>query len=86
MKPKIWMYKDKVSGKPKGEATVTYDDPNAAQSAIQWFDGKDFRGSVIKVYIVLMFFFTPAHRCVSKQISDDYTTRGYIKSILKHLC
>lgn len=59
MKPKIWMYKDKVSGKPKGEATVTYDDPNAAQSAIQWFDGKDFRGSVIKVYIVFICFSLP---------------------------
>lgn len=59
MKPKIWMYKDKVSGKPKGEATVTYDDPNAAQSAIQWFDGKDFRGSVIKVYIVSICSYLP---------------------------
>nr|CAD7409236.1 unnamed protein product [Timema poppensis] len=38
MKPKIWMYKDKLSGKPKGEATVTYDDSNAAKSAIDWFD------------------------------------------------
>nr|CAD7605120.1 unnamed protein product [Timema genevievae] len=51
MKPKIWMYKDKLSGKPKGEATVTYDDSNAAKSAIDWFDGKDFKGSVIKVQI-----------------------------------
>nr|CAD7203510.1 unnamed protein product [Timema douglasi] len=40
MKPKIWMYKDKLSGKPKGEATVTYDDSNAAKSAIDWFDGQ----------------------------------------------
>lgn len=38
-KPKIWMYKDKVTGKPKGEATVTYDDSLAAKSAISWFDG-----------------------------------------------
>nr|CAD7408534.1 unnamed protein product [Timema cristinae] len=51
IKPKIWMYKDKLSGKPKGEATVTYDDSNAAKSAIDWFDGKDFKGSVIKVQI-----------------------------------
>lgn len=33
------MYKDKITGKPKGEATVTYDDANAARSAIDWFDG-----------------------------------------------
>lgn len=49
MKPKIWLYKDKVSGRSKGEATVTYDDADAAKSAINWFDGKDFRGSTIKV-------------------------------------
>jgi len=40
MKSKIWMYMDKTTGKPKGEATVTYDDQNAARSAIEWFDGK----------------------------------------------
>lgn len=34
------MYKDKVTGKPKGECTVTYDDPDAARSAITWFNGK----------------------------------------------
>lgn len=49
MKPKIWLYKDKVSGRSKGECTVTYDDADAAKSAITWFDGKDFRGSTIKV-------------------------------------
>ena len=43
------MYKDKNTGKSKGEATVTYDDQNAARSAISWFDGKDFKGSTIKV-------------------------------------
>lgn len=39
-KPKIWIYKDKMSGKGKGEATVTYDDPPTANSAISWFNGK----------------------------------------------
>ncbi|RWS28258.1 RNA-binding protein cabeza-like protein [Leptotrombidium deliense] len=46
-KPKIWMYRDKASGKSKGEATVTYDDPPTASSAINWFN--DFRGAKIKV-------------------------------------
>lgn len=45
------MYKDKTTGESKGEATVTYDDADAAQSAINWFDGKDFRGSTIKVQL-----------------------------------
>jgi RNA-binding protein FUS len=34
------MYNDKATGRPKGEATVTYDDANAARSAIKWFDSK----------------------------------------------
>ncbi|XP_044578678.1 RNA-binding protein cabeza-like isoform X3 [Cotesia glomerata] len=50
-KPKIWMYKDKSTGKSKGEATVTYDDQAAAHSAIEWFNGKQFKGSTIKVQI-----------------------------------
>ena len=37
--PKIWIYRDKMSGRPKGEATIAYDDTNAAQSAISWFGG-----------------------------------------------
>ena len=43
-KPKIWMYRDKMSGRSKGECTVTFEDPFTAKSAIQWFDGKDFMG------------------------------------------
>ena len=39
-KPKLWIYKDKMTGRPKGEATVTYDDPETANAAIQWFSGK----------------------------------------------
>lgn len=45
------MYKDKNTGKSKGEATVTYDDQNAARSAIDWFDGKEFKGKKIRVQI-----------------------------------
>jgi len=33
------MYNDKASGRPKGEATVTYDDAHSANSAISWFNG-----------------------------------------------
>lgn len=37
---KIWIYKDKATGKSKGEATLTYDDPPTATSAIAWFNGE----------------------------------------------
>ncbi len=39
-KRRIWIYKDKITGKGKGEATITYDDPPTASSAINWFGGK----------------------------------------------
>jgi len=48
-KEKIWVYKDKETGKPKGECTITYDDPAAAPSAISWFNGKDLNGATLKV-------------------------------------
>ncbi|KAF0299086.1 Transcription initiation factor TFIID subunit 15 [Amphibalanus amphitrite] len=47
--PRIWMYKDKMTGQNKGECTVTYEDIEAARSAIGWFSGKEFRGNTIKV-------------------------------------
>ncbi|XP_078278404.1 TATA-binding protein-associated factor 2N-like isoform X2 [Rhinoraja longicauda] len=45
----INLYTDKVTGKLKGEATVSFDDPPSAKAAIDWFDGKDFYGNAIKV-------------------------------------
>ncbi|XP_029884163.1 TATA-binding protein-associated factor 2N isoform X2 [Aquila chrysaetos chrysaetos] len=48
-KPMINLYTDKDTGKPKGEATVSFDDPPSAKAAIDWFDGKEFNGNVIKV-------------------------------------
>lgn len=44
-KPKIWIYRDKVTGEGKGEATLTYDDPHTAKSAINWFNGKELPGT-----------------------------------------
>ncbi|XP_071703414.1 transcription initiation factor TFIID subunit 15 [Rutidosis leptorrhynchoides] len=48
-RPKIWLYRDKVTNEPKGDATVTYEDPYAAQAAVEWFNNKDFHGSIIEV-------------------------------------
>lgn len=50
-RPKIWLYKDKVTDEPKGDATVTYEDPHAAMAAVDWFNNKEFHGSIIGVQI-----------------------------------
>ncbi|XP_061437561.1 RNA-binding protein FUS [Lethenteron reissneri] len=47
--PMINIYTDRETGKPKGEATVSFDDPPSAKAAIDWFDGKEFNGGKIKV-------------------------------------
>ncbi|KAJ6720752.1 TRANSCRIPTION INITIATION FACTOR TFIID SUBUNIT 15 [Salix viminalis] len=49
--PKIWLYHDKVTNEPKGDATVTYEDPHAALAAVEWFNNKDFHGNIIGVFI-----------------------------------
>ncbi|XP_043716424.1 transcription initiation factor TFIID subunit 15-like isoform X1 [Telopea speciosissima] len=50
-RPKIWFYRDKVTNEPKGDATVTYEDPHAAVAAVEWFNNKEFHGSTIGVFI-----------------------------------
>ncbi|XP_055513852.1 RNA-binding protein FUS-like [Leucoraja erinacea] len=45
----INLYTDKATGKLKGEATVSFDDPPSAKAAIDWFDGKEFHGNILKV-------------------------------------
>lgn len=47
MKPKIWLYMDKATGRSKGEATVTFDDAHTARSAITWFDGESEKFSKV---------------------------------------
>lgn len=37
-KPIINLYTDKDTGKPKGEATVSFYDPPSAKAAVDWFD------------------------------------------------
>ncbi|XP_076895000.1 transcription initiation factor TFIID subunit 15-like isoform X1 [Bidens hawaiensis] len=48
-RPKIWLYRDKVTDEPKGDATVTYEDPYAALAAVEWFHNKEFHGNIIEV-------------------------------------
>jgi RNA recognition motif-containing protein len=40
-----------VTDEPKGDATVTYEDPYAALAAIEWFNNKDFHGNIIGVHL-----------------------------------
>ncbi|WZY97004.1 hypothetical protein YC2023_069333 [Brassica napus] len=49
--PKVWLYRDKETDEPKGDATVTYEDPHAALAAVEWFNNKEFHGSVIGVFM-----------------------------------
>lgn len=40
----INLYTDRETGKLKGEATVSFDDPPSAKAAIDWFDGMSEEG------------------------------------------
>lgn len=37
--PMVHLYKDKATDQPKGDATLTYEDPEAATAAVNWFNG-----------------------------------------------
>ncbi|GAB2285032.1 TATA-binding protein-associated factor 2N [Dionaea muscipula] len=50
-RPKIWLYRDKATNEPKGDATVTYEDSHAALAAVEWFNNKDFHGQNVGVFI-----------------------------------
>uniref|UniRef100_A0A8C4RH23 RNA-binding protein EWS n=1 Tax=Erpetoichthys calabaricus TaxID=27687 RepID=A0A8C4RH23_ERPCA len=47
--PAINIYMDKETGKPKGDATLSYADPRVARAAVDQFNGKDFQGNKLKV-------------------------------------
>jgi len=52
--PVIHLYKDKRTGRPKGDATISYDEVSAAASAVEWYNGVDFMerpGAKLKVSI-----------------------------------
>lgn len=37
--PAINIYTDKDTGKPKGDATLSYEEPVCAKAAVEYFDG-----------------------------------------------
>ncbi|KAH8363653.1 hypothetical protein KR084_012754 [Drosophila pseudotakahashii] len=48
-KPKIFVYKNKMTGRSKGEATITYTSPFSAQAAISCLSGAKFMGQTLTV-------------------------------------
>ncbi|CAG8669794.1 14865_t:CDS:2, partial [Acaulospora morrowiae] len=63
-KPKIWIYYDKATGIPKGDATLTYEDPDSTKAAIKYFDNQPFLGQPIKVEMSV------------RKISSGFRARG----------
>lgn len=41
-KPAINIYTDNDSGKPKGDATLSYEEPSFAKAAVELFDGRSY--------------------------------------------
>ncbi|KAJ7560719.1 hypothetical protein O6H91_04G142100 [Diphasiastrum complanatum] len=89
-RPKIWIYRDKSTNEPKGDATVTYEDPHAAIAAVEWFNNTDFHGSTINVSIAETKSKEPTEQpvvdavCVQEDssanppLADDYDTGGVL--------
>lgn len=48
-KPRVWLCRDKETGRPRGDGIVGYEQPQAARIAIERFNRSDFLGAVINV-------------------------------------
>lgn len=64
-KPKIFVYKNKLTGRSKGEATITYVNPYSAQAAISCLAGTKFMGQTLSVL--------PAYLSMRKGTSVRYS-------------
>ncbi|XP_062873571.1 EWS RNA-binding protein 1b isoform X6 [Trichomycterus rosablanca] len=47
--PAINIYTDRDSGKPKGDATLSYEEPQFARAAVEQHNGKEFQGRKLSV-------------------------------------
>jgi len=56
----VWIYRDKATGIPKGEATITYEDEQAASSAIDWFNSEStsslYMACLVVIHLRLLCF------------------------------
>ena len=43
--PVLHIYKNKQTGRPKGDATISYEEAETASAAVKWFDGSTFNRS-----------------------------------------
>ncbi|KAL0623465.1 RNA-binding protein EWS [Plecturocebus cupreus] len=66
--PMIHMYVDNETGRPKGDVTVSYEDPPTAKAAVEWFDRKDFQGSKLKVS--LAWKKPPMNTCGEEEVAS----------------
>ena len=57
----INLYSDKATGRLKGEATVSFDDPPSAKAAIEWFDGKGVLFIPMRLCCVQFFCYILIH-------------------------
>lgn len=49
--PAINIYTDKESGKPKGDATLSYEEPICAKAAVEHFDGLSSNTLILKASV-----------------------------------
>lgn len=45
----ISLYLDKIAQEPNGDATVAFEDPDAAAAAVKWYNNTEFNGNKISV-------------------------------------
>jgi len=76
-RPKVWIYRDKATGLPKGEATITYEDDQAASSAIEWFNSKNTACFFVDVNVHFV--------ACSMPHNGDRVTRCYFIELLLQL-
>ncbi|CAF4374302.1 unnamed protein product [Rotaria socialis] len=79
--PKIWIYKDKATGDGKGEATITYEDEEAAQAAINWYHGKEVLSSIVQISLATRRASAFGNRGGSRGSRGGFRSRGKDKMI-----